>query len=338
MPEVSVIMSAYNDERFIREAVESILNQTFKDFEVIIINDGSTDNTGEVLGSFKDERIKVINQDNMGVSKSRNKAIELSKGEYVAMIDADDISLPKRLEKQVNFLDEHKDTGFVGTAAESIDEKGDVLYTIPCIEDNETIQKTLLEKNCFIHSSVMFRRKAFEKVSGYRNEIKYVEDYDLALRISEYYRIYNLKEILCKYRLNKEGVSFSKHRQQNNYALLVRYLAKERRAARDENLEANFKKIIGRLDKDNSIVPNLLSWWHKSCLLSKHYYGIGCIHLYKGDLKRARGYFFRSLKYNLCNIKAYICSFLTLLPFSLVKYSKFLFKRTTQYYKDLNGR
>ncbi len=338
-PKISVIMSVYNGEQYLADAVDSILNQTFKDFEFIIVNDGSTDRTKEILEGFEDERIMVINQDNMGISKSKNRAIELSKGEYIAIIDADDISLPQRLEKQVNFLDKHKDIGLVGTAANSIDEDGSILCTIPIIEDNETIQETLLRKNCFVHSSVMFRREAFEKVGGYRSEFKSALDYDLLLRIAERYKVYNLKEILCKYRFNPDGVTFNKREQQNKFVILARYLAQERRAGRGENLEINKSRIVGKINEDfskNTFISNLLAQWRKLYIMSKQYYAIGCIHLYKGDLKRARELFFRSLKYNLFHIKAYMCLFITLLPFNLVKYLKFLFKETAQYYRDLN--
>jgi len=115
-PKISVIMSVYNGEKYLREAIESILNQTFRDFEFIIINDGSTDKTSEILSSYNDPRIVIINNKrNIGLTKSLNKGLKMVKGEYIARQDADDVSLPERLERMVNFLDMNRDVGLLGS-------------------------------------------------------------------------------------------------------------------------------------------------------------------------------------------------------------------------------
>ncbi|MHA1713815.1 MAG: glycosyltransferase, partial [Candidatus Ranarchaeia archaeon] len=123
-PKVSVIMSVYNAEKHVKKAIDSILSQTFRDFEFIIINDGSTDRTSEILKSYADPRLIVVNQANRGVTQSLNKAIGMARGQYIARMDADDISLPQRLEMQVEFLEEHPEVGLVGTSVITIDEEG----------------------------------------------------------------------------------------------------------------------------------------------------------------------------------------------------------------------
>lgn len=123
-PKVSVVMSVYNGEKYLPETIDSILNQTFKDFEFIIINDGSTDKTAKILTSYDDPRIRIFNQENMGLTKSLNRAISLAKGEYIARMDADDISYPERLKKQVDYLNKNPDIGLVGSKYIRIDKRG----------------------------------------------------------------------------------------------------------------------------------------------------------------------------------------------------------------------
>ncbi len=340
MPIVSVMLCTYNDEKFIRDAVKSILNQTFKDFEFIIINDGSTDKTSEILESFSDDRIRIFHQTNMGIVKSRRKSIELSVAEYIAIQDADDISLPERLEKQVNYLDRNKDIGLVGTARFEIEEDGTILYPRYFPEDNDIIQKKLIKENCFCGPSIMFRKYIYEKIGGYRIEFETSEDYDLVLRFAEMCKLHNLREVLYKKRINPDGITVTRHDQMRAYHMLACILAKERRAGRNEYLEVNKARIIGKVDEDiskDTFISNLLRQLQKLFILSKNYYAFGCVHLYKGNLKRAQGLFLRSLRYNFLHIKAYICLFLTLLPFNLVKHLKYFFKGTAQLCKDLNG-
>jgi len=323
MVKVSVIMSAYNCERYLRETIDSILNQTFNNFELIIVNDGSTDSTREILESYADSRMHIVNQKNMGISKAKNRAAALSSGEYVAVIDADDIWLPEKLGKQVNFLDEHSDIGLAGTATSVIDKKGRFMGTLRVVETNEQIQDALLKDNCFSHSSIMLRKSIFEKVGYYNEEFDYSLDYDLLLRVSERCRVWNIPEVLTIWRFNEEGVSVNKHSKQMKYASLARVLAKNRRNARDENLVANKERIIGHADrgicKYLSFMQGLLDLWNKSLLLSKAYYGSGCAYLKKGDIDLARQFYFTSLRCNFLYIKSYICLFLSILPFRLIR-------------------
>jgi len=146
-PKISVIMSVYNGEKHLPRAIDSVLEQTFEDFEFIIVNDGSTDNTPKILGSYSDKRIYVINQENMGLTRSLNEAIELPRGAYIARMDADDISLPDRLLYQVDFLDGNEDVCLLSSSYYVIDESGTVKLRVSAIAEDGIIQTGLLATN-----------------------------------------------------------------------------------------------------------------------------------------------------------------------------------------------
>ncbi|MBA7555263.1 Undecaprenyl-phosphate 4-deoxy-4-formamido-L-arabinose transferase [subsurface metagenome] len=151
-PYISVIMPCYNGAQYLREAIESILNQTFHDFEFVIINDGSTDASQEIIDSFNDDRMLVIQQKNMGITKSLNKGLEMARGEYIARQDADDISFPDRFEKQVAYLDAHPEVAVLGGAIIRIDEKGNPLNKFVFPQSHEKITKKLYKDNQIVHS------------------------------------------------------------------------------------------------------------------------------------------------------------------------------------------
>ncbi len=202
MVAISVVMSVYNTkEEWLRESIESILNQTFGDFEFIIINDGSTNNAEDVILSYKDERIKYIKQENQGLAKSLNTGLNIAKGEYIARMDSDDISLPERFEKQVKFLDKNKDISILGTWFERFPQK-------EIIKHPSNIKYLDLLQRCYIgHPTVMFRRAEFEKYNLKYNPEYLCEDYELWSRAISYFRIANLPEILLKYRWSGENLS-----------------------------------------------------------------------------------------------------------------------------------
>lgn len=228
-PKVSVIMSVYNGEKYLREAIDSILNQTFTDFEFIIINDGSKDKTKEISESYNDPRIRLFHQDNIGLTKSLNKALSFAKSEYIARQDADDISLPERLEKEVDILENNKDIGMVGTYAVFINESSRAfnIWKMP-IQDNQ-IRKRLMIGNSFCHGSVMFRKQCINNIGTYRENYKYTQDYDFWLRIADHYKLYNIGEELYKFRRHSKAISRRKLSEQLNYHLLAIELAKERK-------------------------------------------------------------------------------------------------------------
>ena len=184
-PKVTVLMPVYNGEKYLREAIESILNQTFKDFEFLIINDGSTDSSRDIVLSYNDSRIRLIdNEKNIGLTKSLNRGLELARGEYIARMDADDVSLPERLEKQVSYLEIHPKVGVLGTWMKCIDEYGKPTSTQHPPTQPYLIKWSLLFGCSIAHSSVMMRRAVLERVGGYNPEIVVAQDYGLWVRVS----------------------------------------------------------------------------------------------------------------------------------------------------------
>jgi glycosyltransferase involved in cell wall biosynthesis len=208
-PKVTVLMSVYNGERYLREAIDSILTQTFLDFELAIVNDGSIDSTAEIISSYNDPRIRLINNArNLGLTKSLNKGLELARGQFVARQDADDISEPERLAKQVDFLEAHPDIALLGTFYQEIDERGNKIADckLPC--DCTNIRWALFFYTPFIHGSVMFRRAtALAKIGFYNEHFRYAQDYDYWCRIALSLKVANLNEYLVGYRLSPSSMT-----------------------------------------------------------------------------------------------------------------------------------
>jgi glycosyltransferase involved in cell wall biosynthesis len=200
---VSVLMSVYNGERYLAEAVESILRQTFTDFEFIVINDGSSDDSADILSQYEllDKRLHVFHQENRGLIASLNRGIGLAKGKYLARMDADDISLPDRLRRQVEVLEEHPDLVIVGTARYMIDETGNRTgVSYPFVTDTG-IRWGLLFGSSFVHSTVMLRADILRQQGlSYDVDAFCVEDYDLWSRLMRFGRGYNIPELLQEYR------------------------------------------------------------------------------------------------------------------------------------------
>lgn len=211
-PKVSLLMCVYNGEAHLREAVESILNQSFYDFELVILDDGSTDSSWQILSEYsaKDSRIVLIqNGVNLGLEKSLNKGLAATKGEYFARQDADDVSLSNRLQLQVDFLDNHPEVGALGTAVELINEQGNTIGKNSLPTDRESLQSLLLFNNFMHHSTLMVRSSLMQKLGGYDETMRYVEDYDLWWRLSCLSGLATLPNILLKRRVD-DGPRISK--------------------------------------------------------------------------------------------------------------------------------
>lgn len=244
-PSVSIVMSVFNGERFVLEAVSSILNQSLTDVELIVINDGSTDGTLRILQSINDSRIILIHQGNVGLTKSLNRALSLAKGEFIARQDADDVSFPNRLQTQVQFLRENQGIALVGSAVKVIDTEGDELTTFnpPC--DAPTIRQKLKSYNCFWHGSVIFRRSCLEVLGGYNELFTTAQDYDFWLRFAEKYELANLPEPLYAYRFNPDAVTFKKIVSQRRMAQMARALGEARGGdAPEEDLLKGFAEFV----------------------------------------------------------------------------------------------
>lgn len=206
-PLVSVVMTVYNGEPWTAEAVESVLGQTFTDFELVVIDDGSTDATADVLRGYRDERLRVICQSRAGQTAALNRALRLARAPLLARMDADDVALPRRLERQMEFLAAHPEVGLLGTAGHEIAPTGKIVRTLTPPTDDHAIRRTLIRRNPFIHTSVMFRRALLDTVGEYDESFSVAQDYDLWLRMSRRTRLATLAEPLVSRRLTPGQLS-----------------------------------------------------------------------------------------------------------------------------------
>jgi glycosyltransferase involved in cell wall biosynthesis len=225
LPKVTVLMPVYNGERYLKEAIESILDQTFTDFEFLIINDGSTDRSVGIIESYADSRIRLVdNGENLGLIKTLNKGIDLTRGEYIARMDADDISLPKRLEKQVGFMDSHPKVGICGTWARIIDERG-LIKGLRKVPAGRTALTLCWRPSPFIHSSCIMRSTLLQK-NKYSLEYPHAEDYALWLTLSRTTGFHNLDEYLLLYRIHGTNIGRKERslQLQNSYKAFVEFI------------------------------------------------------------------------------------------------------------------
>jgi glycosyltransferase involved in cell wall biosynthesis len=243
-PKVSVIMSVYNGARYLREAVDSILSQTFTDFECVIIDDGSTDETSEILHSYDDPRLVLMkNEANIGLTKSLNKGLQAARGQYIARQDADDVSCPGRLRAQVEFLDSHPAVGAVSSSYVLIDGLGNEIGVSQVPTDNVEIQKSLLFSNALCHGSAMFRRTGVEAVGLYREDFELAQDCDLWLRLSEHYDLANIPTPLYKFRSASTSASVTKRLKQLQFVRRAVEEALQRRL-NNRNMPASRHDIL----------------------------------------------------------------------------------------------
>lgn len=206
-PLVSVIMPVFNAEKYLPYAIESILKQTFMNFELIIINDGSTDHSEQLILRYKDKRIRYIKHlSNQGLIATLNNGIKHANGEFIARLDADDVSRQDRLFKQLQFLLRHPDHSICASSYDVINAKGHKQFTVLLPTADKQIRTLLFFGNCICHSSVMFRKKALDH-EMYRQSYKLCEDYDLWSRMVDHNKVSVLSESLIKYRLHGSNVS-----------------------------------------------------------------------------------------------------------------------------------
>jgi hypothetical protein len=267
--EVSVVMSVHNGERFLREAVESIIGQSFRNFEFIIIDDGSTDDSGSILDRYEknDQRVKVIHQKNEGLISSLNRGCILARGKYIARIDADDVAVPDRLLWQVDFMEKHPEVGVLGGAVELIDAVGTPLGICRNLLDDREIRSALPE--CpFWHTTVVMRRDVFIAVGGYRKLFVDAEDHDLWLRLAERVRLANMNSVLVRYRVHPNQVSVRRCKQQT-----LSFLAAQAAAlARSKGMPEPFESV-------GEVTPVLLARLGVS--ESKQQTALGSIYLWR---------------------------------------------------------
>jgi glycosyltransferase involved in cell wall biosynthesis len=207
-PKVTVLMPAYNAALYIGDAIKSVLEQTFTDFELLIVNDGSTDETLDIIQSFKDPRIVLVNQQNKGVSAALNVGLALARAPYIARFDADDVCYPTRLKTQYDFITAHPEYSIIGSAADYMDAEGHFIFTHhPCAHLNEEIQELKYSVCPFIHSSVFYKKEVVVNNGGYNEHAYTFEDHFLWVNILKNEKACNLSQPLIKVRLNPESIT-----------------------------------------------------------------------------------------------------------------------------------
>jgi glycosyltransferase involved in cell wall biosynthesis len=222
-PHITVLMPAYNTQKYIGQAIESVLKQTYTNFEFVIVNDGSTDSTRDIISSYNDERIVLIDQPNMGVAAALNTGLIHSRAPYIARFDADDICHPQRLEKQIQFLLNNPDYILVGSDADYILENGDFLFRFNCIAyTHQQIMEKMYFYCPFMHPTVMYKKDSVCNAGGYPVDAHNFEDYLLWTSIAKKGKFYNLAEPLIKYRLNSTSVTIDEKWRGRRFRALKR--------------------------------------------------------------------------------------------------------------------
>lgn len=221
-PTISVVMSVYNGQQFLKQAVQSILNQSFSDFEFIIIDDGSTDKSAEIIRKLGDSRVRLVHQTNHGLVNALNKGLRLARGTFIARQDADDISKPTRFKKELDWISAEPRRAVVGSFFTYIDtkeSKPSITLTTPT--KHKDLLRMLYFNNPFAHGSTMIRRDALVEVGGYRNNYGHNEDYDLWSRIGKHWIMGQIPEVLYLYRINENGISHTNQEIQHKFAAQI---------------------------------------------------------------------------------------------------------------------
>lgn len=254
-PAVTVLMSAYNGEPYLRKAVESVLGQTFSDFEFLVIDDASTDRTAEIVESYPDPRIRLIhNERNLGLTASLNKGIELARGRYIARMDSDDISMPERLSRQFEFMESHPSVGVCGTWAKTIDPAGNVTGELRALTGT-SLKKLCWRPSPFLHPTVMARTILLIS-NRYKPEYQQAQDYELWLRLCQKTDFHNIDQFLLLYRKHPGSVFNSRRGNQllSSYKAFSEYVG---------NINISYEDYLSLIPVKATVNPlrRTRSWW-----------------------------------------------------------------------------
>lgn len=280
MPEITVLMPVYNASEYLKEAIDSILNQTFTDFELLIINDGSTDNSIEIINSYTDPRIRLVNNErNLKLITTLNKGLALAKGKYIARMDSDDISQPRRLELQYKIMEENENIAICGTGLRRM---GKPLSIPAMITSPKDVRNSLRVFDCLFHPTIMMRKSILEE-NHFSYDLNYLhaEDYHLFQLISEKFDVVNISEPLLKYRLSPGGISRVHEKEQRYMSDKIsmealarigiyfdRHKYSELKLEKEKILEAKIEieKIKESLQKNDEDIDEVLNWlWFEMC-------------------------------------------------------------------------
>lgn len=227
-PKVSIIITTYNREIYLKETISSILSQSYGNFELIIIDDGSTDNSKEVISSFVDERIIYYYQQNKGQNSARNKGMSLSQGEYIAHVDSDDLWKSTKLEKQVHILNKKKDIDLVYCGTRLIDNKGFFIKKLKIHKHNGFVLDKLLMSNFLYNgSNILFRKSCLEKVTCFDESVNRMTDWQFYLNFAIFYKFYSIPEYLVLYRIHDTNMSINYKKYEKNGFKILHKIFKE---------------------------------------------------------------------------------------------------------------
>ncbi len=261
-PLVSVLMSVYNGERYVRFAIESILHQTFTDFEFLIIDDGSNDESVPLIQGFRDSRIRLVrNGRNLGLVASLNRGLEMARGAYVARMDADDISMPERLQRQVDFMDANPEVDICGAWLEAFEGRDKSIWAPPL--SDEEIKANLVFESVVYHPTVMMRHTVFSDLAArYDEDYPYAQDYELWCRLSRSCRFANIGEVLLRYRLHERSVGRCKSDIQAMLACRVRKRLLSELGIEPTELELQLHGDISlwRIETDRRFLERAHAW------------------------------------------------------------------------------
>ncbi len=309
-PLLSVLLPAYNVEKYIAEAIESILNQTFTDFELIIADDGSIDKTREIIDSYRDKDFRIIishNSVNQGKNKTVNRLFQMVTGKYLTVHDSDDISELSRFEKQIRLL-ENTEYVMCGTSFNSISAEGEFLSTSIMPNDYKTIKENILNNSQFHGPTIIVRTDIINKVGGLYRIMKYGEDIDFSMRIVEKFQATNLQEVLYYYRINPSSLTKSSKQDLLEKHISVK-LRKELAKQRKTSLDGKDSLMRGEVDKIVQIKHQIKKDFEKNMVEYIDEYAAYLLHY--GLYKQAFLFVFRQwLKYpwkiRLLKIQVYI--------------------------------
>ena len=260
-PRVSVLMPALNAERYISSAIESILGQTFTDFELIVIDDGSTDRTGEIAGCFAkhDSRVSLVTFDqNRGIASALNEGIDVARGQYIARMDADDWSFPCRLERQIDFLDDNKDVDLCGSAIEVCDSDMNPINLRTYPRTDAEIRRRLFRYSPFAHPAIVYRTGAARAVGGYNTALSPADDYDFYLRLGTVGHFANLPDVLHRWRTSRMSSSQANGRRTERLTSYIQCKAA---------VEYGYKMAVGDVAymalqyASSFVIPSRVKFW-----------------------------------------------------------------------------
>lgn len=269
-PLVSVVMVVCNVERFLAEAIESILVQTFRDFEFVIVDYGSTDSTKETVANYakSDTRVYLHEIAHCGLGDARNAACRLARGQYIALMDADDVALPERLQIEAAFMEQHPNVGLLGGAVQWISGQGAPLYIGRVRRSDKELREAMTTHCPFWQPTVLLKKEAFVKAGGYRNAFAPAEDYDLWMRVTEYFQCANLPDIVLRYRMHPHQVSIRKMKQQTLGILAAQRSAAIRQAGQSDPFDSISEITpevlhdlgIGELKQERALIGHAWTW------------------------------------------------------------------------------